>query len=251
MSSGLILGVGVAAAVLAVAAPRTGVVKARGRVAALAVSSRPLAGERGGGARGPKPNPVAVGWAIGAIVLAIAMLVGLIPAAVVVLTVAIGRRRRAWGKARTAAAEPWRTLPEAVALAAGAVAAGATVAGAVEALAQWAPEPHRRASAEAVRRWSAGTSLAEALAVVPEVAGDAVRPLVAVLSAGLDDGLALLPALDALALDARRERRRRAEVAARRLSVQLALPLVGCTLPSFVLLGVVPLLLAGAQGLSR
>ena len=46
-------------------------------------------------------------------------------------------------------------------------------------------------------------------------------------------------------------RRRRAEEAARRLPVQLLFPLVLCVLPAFVLLAVVPLLLAAVPQLPR
>jgi len=51
-------------------------------------------------------------------------------------------------------------------------------------------------------------------------------------------GTPLLPALDRLALDARLDRRRRAEEAARRVPVKLLFPLVLCVLPAFGLLTV-------------
>jgi tight adherence protein C len=58
-------------------------------------------------------------------------------------------------------------------------------------------------------------------------------------------GTPLLPGLDRLAVDARLDRRRRAEEAARRVPVKLLFPLVLCVLPAFGLLTMTPLL-AGA-----
>jgi tight adherence protein B len=55
--------------------------------------------------------------------------------------------------------------------------------------------------------------------------------------------------LAAAAADARSARQRRAVVAARRLGVQLVLPLGLTTLPAFVLMGVVPVVLGLASGL--
>lgn len=56
-------------------------------------------------------------------------------------------------------------------------------------------------------------------------------------------GAAAALALSRAAIDERAARRRRAQVAARRLGVRLVLPLGLLTLPSFVLLGVVPVVL--------
>ena len=68
-------------------------------------------------------------------------------------------------------------------------------------------------------------------------------PIVAALSTGVRDGLPLLPLLDRLTIEADARRRRLAEAEARKLPVRLAFPLVCCTLPAFVLLGIVPALL--------
>ena len=64
-------------------------------------------------------------------------------------------------------------------------------------------------------------------------------------------GLPLAPALDRLAAEARLARRQQAEAAARELPVRLAAPLVLCTLPSFVLLASVPLLIGTVSSLRR
>jgi len=51
--------------------------------------------------------------------------------------------------------------------------------------------------------------------------------------------------------EARQHRRRLADTQARQLPVRLSLPLVLCTFPSFVLLAIVPLLLAAFTSLNR
>jgi hypothetical protein len=71
------------------------------------------------------------------------------------------------------------------------------------------------------------------------------------LAAADRDGLPLSPILDRLATEARQQRRRRADTLARQLPIRLSLPLVLCTLPSFVLLAVAPLLLAAIASLRR
>ena len=58
------------------------------------------------------------------------------------------------------------------------------------------------------------------------------------------------PALERVAFDARADRRRGAEEAARRVPVKLLFPLVACILPAFAALTVLPLL-AGTLGSLR
>jgi len=89
--------------------------------------------------------------------------------------------------------------------------------------------------------------LADALATLPARFGFALRPLTNALVATERYGVALGPTLEQLATEARRERRRLAETAARKLPVRLSFPLVCCILPAFGLLTVAPLI-AGALG---
>lgn len=63
-------------------------------------------------------------------------------------------------------------------------------------------------------------------------------------------GLPLAPIVERLAAEARHQRRRRTEAVARQLPIRMAAPLVLCTLPSFVLLAVAPLLLAAISSLA-
>jgi tight adherence protein C len=99
-----------------------------------------------------------------------------------------------------------------------------------------------QAAAERVDR---GQRVSDALEAIPDVLGPAARPVVRALTGAERYGTPLLPTLERLALDARLDRRRRAEEAARRVPVKLLFPLVLCVLPAFGLLTVAPLL-AGA-----
>ena len=81
-------------------------------------------------------------------------------------------------------------------------------------------------------------------------AGEAARPLTAALVASERYGAPVVAGLERLAAEVRRDRRRRAEEAARRVPVKLLFPLVTCTLPAFALLTVAPLI-AGTLGSLR
>ena len=79
--------------------------------------------------------------------------------------------------------------------------------------------------------------------------GPVAQPLIDSLSAADRYGLPLAPVLERLSFEARQQRRRDIEASARELPVRLAMPLVLCTLPSFVLLAIVPLLLGALSSL--
>ena len=81
---------------------------------------------------------------------------------------------------------------------------------------------------------------------MPATAG---HELATAVAAAERDGLPLAPVLERLATDARADRRRAGEAAARRLPVQLSFPLVVCTLPSFVLLAIAPAVLGALSTL--
>ncbi|MBI4933433.1 MAG: type II secretion system F family protein [Actinobacteria bacterium] len=107
------------------------------------------------------------------------------------------------------------------------------------------------AFADVVARCDRGERFADSLAELPRRLGTRAHTLADGLSAADRDGLPLAPVLDRLADDARQQRRRRADASARQLPVRLSVPLVLCTLPSFVLLAVAPLLLAAVTSLRR
>jgi Flp pilus assembly protein TadB len=126
-----------------------------------------------------------------------------------------------------------------------ALGAGLNLRLSVIAVAGRAPPAWAPALANVVEQLDRGRRVADALDALPDVLGEPARPLARVLAGAERYGTPLLPALDRLALDARLDRRRRAEEAARRVPVKLLFPLVLCVLPAFGLLTVAPLL-AGA-----
>ena len=107
-------------------------------------------------------------------------------------------------------------------------------------------QPSFGAVAEAMQD---GERFADALGRLTAHLGAIAQPLVDSLAAAERYGLPLAPVLDRLAFEARQQRRRDAEAAARELPVRLVMPLVLCTLPSFVLLAIVPLLLGALSSL--
>lgn len=99
---------------------------------------------------------------------------------------------------------------------------------------------------EALQR---GDRFADALNTLRVQLGSIAQPLVDSLAAADRYGLPMAPVLERLSFEARQQRRRDTDAAARELPVRLALPLVICTLPSFVLLAIVPLLLGALSSL--
>lgn len=124
---------------------------------------------------------------------------------------------------------------------AAALAGGLPPAAAVVAASEWIDHPvaaHVRRCADALRH---GAPFDEALRRLRRDGGPPLHaPIDALLSAARD-GLPVATVLQRLAEESRDERRRATEAAIRTLPVRLALPLVCCILPSFILLGVVPL----------
>lgn len=102
---------------------------------------------------------------------------------------------------------------------------------------------------EVAHRVHRGSSLADALQALPELLGAVAAELADSIATADRYGLPLGPVLDRLAAEARSERRRRAEIEARSLPVKLSFPLVVCTLPSFVLLAIVPAVLGAISTL--
>lgn len=145
---------------------------------------------------------------------------------------------------------PATAFPDAVELVVLGVRAGLTPMAAVRATAELADpalRPAFDAFEHALRR---GAPFADALDAFPDHVGDAARPFADGLARAERYGGPIGPVLDQLADDARARRRRRLEQAVRRLPVTMSFPLVVCTLPSFVLLAVVPAVL-GAIGALR
>ncbi len=188
-----------------------------------------------------------VGVTVIVAVLVAAMSVWLVPLVLAGAWAASAVRRRRAARRRIERVAD--DLPDVVDLFTLAAGAGLTVPLSIEAVARHTPGPIGDALAGAVRRQRLGERGADALARVPVEAGEAVRPLVNALVASERYGTALVPALEALADEVSRQRRRRAEERARRAPVKLIFPLVLCSLPAFALLTVVPLLLSTLSSL--
>jgi tight adherence protein C len=209
---------------------------------AVAVTSRP--------ARPPRSllsRPVVVVMAATAVLLVTAPLTAPVP---LIAAVLVPRLRAARQQARARALVA-ADLPDVVDLLTLAAGAGLTPVLAVEAVGHRAHGPVAEALADVHRRVQRGDPPAAALRAMPARTDDpdAVRPLAGVLATAVEEGVPLEPALRRVAADVRSRRQRAAEAAARRVPVRLLFPLVACTLPAFVLLTVVPLLVTGLRDL--
>jgi Flp pilus assembly protein TadB len=140
-------------------------------------------------------------------------------------------------------------LPDVVDLLVLAVGAGLTVGLALAEVARRGSGPLAAELRRVVDAAGRGRRLADALDDLPARAGEAVRPLVGALVASERYGAPLVAGLERLADEVRRDRRRRAEEAARKVPVKLLFPLVTCTLPAFGLLTVAPLVASAVRSL--
>jgi tight adherence protein C len=177
------------------------------------------------------------------------VLAGPLPLAVLggVALVAIVRRRRRRTVGRRRAIEA--AMPDTIELVVLCVHAGRSPTQAVVELSARAPPPLRPGFAAVERQLHRGRGLADALAELPRILGPPARELATSIAMADREGLPLAPVLDRLAAEARSERRRLGEAAARRLPVRLSFPLVVCTLPSFVLLAIAPAVLGALSTL--
>jgi tight adherence protein C len=194
-------------------------------------------------------------------------MLGLAVAATVLLVAAAHRpvARDAPGRHRRSTAQRWlhhrdarrlhrdaeAALPDAIDLVVLAVRSGLLPVAALRVVHSHFPPTLREATAEVLAAVDAGQRFADALPVLVQRLGPALHPLVDGFVAADRDGLPLAPVLERLAADARAHRRRQVDALARQLPVRLAVPLVVCTLPAFVLLAIVPLLLAAFASLHR
>ena len=142
-----------------------------------------------------------------------------------------------------------RELPEAIEILRVCAEGGLTVRSAVESASEITSGELAGSLAAASRAAAAGAALDDALESATAHIGPAVRPLVSALAASERYGVALVPSLDRLAIEARNEERRRGEADARRVPVKLLFPLVLLILPAFALLTVAPLIAGGLEPL--
>lgn len=140
---------------------------------------------------------------------------------------------------RRARAEVRRDLPAVVALLAAALRAGAAPADAVVLVARALPGAAATRLTPVVARLALGVPPAT---VWSDLASDPdLAPLGRTMARAHDTGSAVVPAVERLADDLARRARAAVEDRARAVGVKAAVPLGLCLLPSFLLIGIVPL----------
>jgi Flp pilus assembly protein TadB len=184
-------------------------------------------------------------------VVGVAVLLVLTPPLVLVVAAAwpvvrVARRRRS---ARAHASAVRRALPDLVDLLRLATTAGMTLAVAHPVVAPHVSAPIGPALAGADVAARRGRPRADAIVEALQPFGDRAQVLAHLLGDHLRYGVPLLPGLERTGLELRLDRRRAAELDARRVPVRLLGPLVTCVLPAFALLTVVPLLAASLEAL--
>ncbi|MEM9466208.1 MAG: type II secretion system F family protein [Actinomycetota bacterium] len=219
-------------------------------------SMRPLAGTVVGAVRRGEawlPSLRRIGDHEIVAVLAATLLVGVVvPPLVLAAPILLGseavrRERRAATRRQRALTD---ALPEMIDQLALAVGAGLTLPVALRQVHRWLPDPIGGLVADTLARLDAGSALTDALAHLGRGLPESARRPLTVVIAATRDGAPLGPSLTRAADEARRARRRDAEIRARRLPVLMLLPLVLCVLPAFVLLTLVPLIVGSLDGLA-
>lgn len=128
--------------------------------------------------------------------------------------------------------------------------AGRTVAQACETIDQSGTPRTSRLAADIAGRVRAGQPLDEALEPLGVHHGLAGRMFADVLVGAERDGLPVVPLVTRIALEVRTERQHRIDVAVRQLPSKLAIPLVLCVLPAFLLITLVPLVVSSLGALT-
>lgn len=168
------------------------------------------------------------------------MILLLVPLAVIVSVVRLRRRAR-----RLEVHRRLEAIPNAIDIVVACIRAGSTPHEALRHLLDHCPSCLERDVLLVTGRLDSGDRLIDALR---DCSVD-MRPLFDVLSAGERLGVPIEALLFQLSVDARAARRRADDEAARRLPVRLTMPLVLCTLPSFVLLIIVPVIIGALDTL--
>jgi Flp pilus assembly protein TadB len=131
-----------------------------------------------------------------------------------------------------------------------AVSGGLALGAAIEAVHRHLPADHRELLAGVVSDLARGVRLDVAMQRWAADAPAPVASLAALVRSADRSGAAIAPAFERFARDARRQRRRAAEERARRLPVQMLVPLVVCVLPAFGLIALVPMVAVGLDDLT-
>ena len=126
---------------------------------------------------------------------------------------------------------------------------GMTTPQALQQLHHYLDEPSRTVFHDCSQLLSHGSRFHDVVRQLSSTFGSPAFALCEALLASERDGIAVGPLLERLSAVTRQQRRQELDAAARQLPVRMAIPLVICVLPSFVLLGVLPLFVGSLDGL--
>jgi len=174
---------------------------------------------------------------------------GFVPTAAILVGAASAPKARALLATRTTRRAIDTALPDAIEMLVLVIQTGMTPHQAIHVLARRGPPPVRPAFVEVRHRVERGAPLADALDALPDTLGPGANAVADTLAMAERHGTPIAQTLEHLALDVRERRRRRAEAEARKLPIRMSFPLVTCTLPSFVLIAIVPAVLAAMASL--
>ena len=158
----------------------------------------------------------------------------------VITCIAIGLYRRR--NRNLVAPQLVRQLPEFIDAIVLLLHSGASPAQALIAAPSWLEPPLHHIVNGVAQQISHGNRFSESVTALRGSIGPPVFPLVEALLSVDRDGQSIANVLDRLSSESRAQRRRQLDADIRRLPVRLTIPLACCILPSFVLLGVVPMI---------
>jgi tight adherence protein C len=144
-----------------------------------------------------------------------------------------------------------RQLPEFIDAVVLLMFSGSTPAQALIAAPTWLEPPLHQIVNDVAQQLSRGNRFSECVTALRGPIGPPAFPLVEALLSADRDGQSIASVLDRLSNESRAQRRRQLDADIRRLPVRLTIPLVCCILPSFVLLGVVPMIATALVHLGR
>ncbi len=179
----------------------------------------------------------------------VALLLGPLAMLAAMLSVVAVARMREIGRRRRAQRDIDRDLPEALDLFVLLLEAGVSTRSVITEMARRGPISTRPAFAQVADRLTIGEPFADAIVQLRTHLGPGAVALVDLVTASNRYGLPMAQVVSQLSTEARAARRRRNEALARALPVRLSFPLVVCTLPSFVLLAIVPAVMAALASL--
>ena len=165
-----------------------------------------------------------------------------------VLAIAVYRTRQSRRK-RKALASTTTQINDATDMLAVLLLSGLSTPQAFQQLHLYLDEPTRTVFHDCSQLLTHGSRFHEVVKQLFTTLGNPAFALCEALLASERDGVAVGPLLERLSAVTRQQRRQELDAAARQLPVRMAIPLVVCVLPSFVLLGVVPLFVGSLGGL--